>query len=87
MDHTEYAEVTSNTVETVAGEMRRPEVEKERFLELLEINLSVDCNANLLCVSAITVNRQMREFSLSARQNYNNATDQELDDAVPYIEN
>ena len=89
MDHIENAEVTSSTVETVAGEMGRPRynLEKERLVELLEINLSVDCIAKLLCVSASTVNRRMREFGLSARQNYSNATDQELDNAVQRIKN
>ncbi|XP_050958050.1 uncharacterized protein LOC127159193 [Labeo rohita] len=89
MDHIENAEVTSSTVETVAGEMGRPRynLEKERLVELLEINLSVDCIAKLMCVSASTVNRRMREFGLSARQNYSNATDQELDNAVQRIKN
>ncbi|CAM4549368.1 unnamed protein product [Leuciscus chuanchicus] len=89
MDHIENAEVTSSTVETVAGEMGRPRynLEKERLVELLEINLSVDCIAKLLCVSASTVNRRMRQFGLSARQNYSNATDQELDNAVQRIKN
>ncbi|KAG1930591.1 hypothetical protein F2P79_022156 [Pimephales promelas] len=89
MDHIENAEVTSSTVETVAGEMGRPRynLEKERLVELLEINLSVNCIAKLLCVSASTVNRRMREFGLSARQNYSNATDQELDNAVQRIKN
>lgn len=89
MDHIENAEVTSSTVETVAGEMGRPRynLEKERLVELLEINLSVDCIAKLLCVSASTVNRRMREFGLSARQNYSNATEQELDNAVQRIKN
>ncbi|CAM4665756.1 unnamed protein product [Leuciscus chuanchicus] len=89
MDHIENAEVTSSTVDSVAGEMGRPRynLEKERLVELLEINLSVDCIAKLLCVSASTVNRRMREFGLSARQNYSNATDQELDNAVQRIKN
>ncbi|CAG5894030.1 unnamed protein product [Menidia menidia] len=89
MDRIENAEVTNNTVETVAGEMGRPRynLEKQKLVDLLEINLSVDCIAKLLCVSASTVNRRMREFGLSARQNYSNATDQELDNAVQRIKN
>lgn len=44
MDHIEYAEVTSNTVQTVAGEMGCPRynIEEEKLVEILEINLSVD---------------------------------------------
>lgn len=69
MDHIENAEVTSSTVETVAGEMGHPRynLEKERLVELLEINLSVDCIPKLLCVSASTVNRRMSFVSLPDR--------------------
>lgn len=89
MDHIENAEVTTIAVEIVAGEMGRPryDIEEERLKELLEMNLSVDCIKTLLCVSASTVNRQMREFGLSARQSYIQATDKELDAAVQSIKN
>lgn len=56
-------------------------------VELLEINLSVDCIAKLLGISARTVNRWMREFGLSITKSYSNATDQELDDIVQQIKN
>ncbi|CAG5910952.1 unnamed protein product, partial [Menidia menidia] len=66
MDRIENAEVTNNTVETVAGEMGRPRynLEKQKLVELLEINLSVDCIAKLLCVLAITVNRRIQEYNI-----------------------
>lgn len=88
MDQIEYADVTE-TVETVAGDRGRPRyiIERERLAELLEMNLSVDCIAKLLGISASTVNRRMREFDLSARQHYSDATDQELDEVVQNIKN
>ncbi|XP_078031642.1 uncharacterized protein LOC144467287 [Epinephelus lanceolatus] len=88
MDQIEYADVTE-TVETVAGDRGRPRciIERERLAELLEMNLSVDCMAKLLGISASTVNRRMREFDLSARQHYSDATDQELDEVVQNIKN
>lgn len=86
-DRIEYADLTRNTVQTVAGEMGRPRcmIDEERLIELLEINLLVDCIAKLLGVSASTVKRRMRESGLSARQQYSDLTDQELDDAVQQI--
>ncbi len=45
MDRIEHADLTHNTVQTVAGEMGRPRyiIEEERLIKLLPINLSVDC--------------------------------------------
>lgn len=51
------------------------------------MNLSVDCIAKLLGISASTVSRRMREFDLSIRQHYSNATDQELDEVVQNVKN
>lgn len=89
IDHIDHANVTLTTVETVSGARGRPMflIEKERLVELLDLNLPVNSIAKLLGISARTVHRRMAEFGLSVNQTYSNLTDEELDDAVRHIHN
>ncbi|XP_041838357.1 uncharacterized protein LOC121638006 isoform X2 [Melanotaenia boesemani] len=88
MDHIDHANVAVTTVETVTGARGRPMyvVEKERLVELLELNLPVKSIAKLLGISARTVHRRMTEYGLSVNQNYSTLTDEELDDAIQQIQ-
>lgn len=64
---------------------QRMVISPDYLCNLLELNLSVPCIANLLGMSRSTVYRRMAESDLSVKALYSTMTDEELDQCVREI--
>ncbi|RVE66924.1 hypothetical protein OJAV_G00112930 [Oryzias javanicus] len=89
IEHNEHVQEVArcSAVNTVPGEMGRPryDIEEERLIELLVLNLSVPCISKLLGVSTRTIERRMADFGLSVRQRYSQISEEQLDQAIQQI--
>lgn len=60
-------------------------ISKEYLQNLVSMQLSIPCIAQLLGVSTRTINRRLNEYGISIRDTYTTITDEELDNLVSSV--